>query len=248
VAYLDSGQSAELNWLVSPELSSLTLDDGAGPIDVLLQTIDGEGSIVVSPAATTTYTLIGTGSLGSESVEVEITVDEAAVINSFVSNVAEASPGSNITLVWDVANGSSVTIDNGIGAVDPVSGSVIVPVNEETTFTLTATNSQGPVTESVTITLADASLPVAHWRVGEAAGEKNGSVLIGEGGSRLTVSLLELHLLMSMILHRCPEGPLHQLRSMVQGVGLMSVVTMVSEEIQLALLLFGSKEIWSSQI
>ena len=66
VAYLDSGQSAELNWLVSPELSSLTLDDGAGPIDVLVQTIDGEGSIVVSPAATTTYTLIGTGSLGSE--------------------------------------------------------------------------------------------------------------------------------------------------------------------------------------
>ena len=183
VAYLDSGQSAELNWLVSPELSSLTLDDGTGPIDVLVQTIDGEGSIVVSPAATTTYTLIGTGSLGSESVEVEITVDEAAIINSFVSNVAEASPGSNITLVWDVANGSSVTIDNGIGAVDPVSGSVIVPVNEETTFTLTATNSQGPVTESVTITLADASLPVAHWRVGEAAGEKDGSVLIGEGGS-----------------------------------------------------------------
>ena len=183
VAYLDSGQSAELDWLVSPELSSLTLDDGTGPIDVLVQTIDGEGSIVVSPAATTTYTLIGTGSLGSESVEVEITVDEAAVINSFVSNVAEASPGLNITLVWDVANGSSVTIDNGIGAVDPVSGSVVVPVNEETTFTLTATNSQGPVTESVTITLADASLPVAHWRVGEAAGEKDGSVLIGEGGS-----------------------------------------------------------------
>ena len=183
VAYLDSGQSAELNWLVSPELSSLTLDDGTGPIDVLVQTIDGEGSIVVSPAATTTYTLIGTGSLGSESVEVEITVDEAAVINSFVSNVAEASPGSNITLVWDVANGSSVTIDNGIGAVDPVSGRVVVPVNKETTFTLTATNSLGPVTESVTITLADASLPVAHWRVGEAAGEKDGSVLIGEGGS-----------------------------------------------------------------
>jgi len=50
-------------------------------------------------------------------------------------------------------------------------------------FTLTATNSQGAVTKSVTIALADVSLPVAHWRVGEAVGEKNGSVLIGEGGS-----------------------------------------------------------------
>lgn len=183
VAYLDSGQSVELNWLVSPELRSLTLDNGTGPIDVLAQTIGGEGSIMVSPTATTTYTLIGIGSLGSESLEVKITVDEAAVINAFVSSVAEASPGSNITLFWDVTNGSNVTIDNGIGAVDAVSGSVTVPVNEETKFALTATNSQGAVTKSVTITLADASVPVAHWRVGEAVGEKNGSVLIGEGGS-----------------------------------------------------------------
>jgi hypothetical protein len=183
VAYLDSGQSVELNWLVSPELRSLTLDNGTGPIDVLAQTIGGEGSIMVSPTATTTYTLIGIGSLGSESLEVEITVDEAAVINAFVSSVAEASPGSNITLFWDVTNGSNVTIDNGIGGVDAVSGSVTVPVNEETKFALTATNSQGAVTKSVTITLADASVPVAHWRVGEAVGEKNGSVLIGEGGS-----------------------------------------------------------------
>ena len=183
VTYLDSGESAQLNWLVSPELSSLTLDDGTGPIDVLAQTIDGEGSIIVSPTATTTYALTGVGSFGSESLEIAIAVDESAVINSFVSSVAEASPGSNITLFWDVTNGSNVTIDNGIGAVDPVSGSVIVPVNEEMMFTLTATNSQGAVTKSVTITLAYVSLPVAHWRVGEAVGEKNGSVLIGEGGS-----------------------------------------------------------------
>ena len=183
VTYLDSGESAQLNWLVSPELSSLTLDDGTGPIDILAQTIDGEGSIMVSPIVTTTYTLTGVGSLGSESLQIAIAVDESAVINSFVSSVAEASPGSNITLFWDVTNGSNVTIDNGIGTVDPVSGSVIVPVNEEMMFTLTATNSQGAVTKSVTITLADVSLPVAHWRVGEAVGEKNGSVLIGEGGS-----------------------------------------------------------------
>lgn len=182
-AYVDSGQSAELTWLVSPELISLTLDDGTGPVDVLPQTVDCEGSISVSPTATTTYTLTGTGALGTESIEVEITVDEPAVINSFTSNVTEASPGSNVTLSWDVANGSSVVIDNGIGEVDVVSGSVIALVNEGTTFTLTASNSQGAVTESVTITLSNASSPVAHWKVGEAAGEKDGMILIGEGGA-----------------------------------------------------------------
>lgn len=181
-AYVDSGQSAELTWVVSPELGSLTLDDGTGPIDVLPQTVDCEGSITVSPTATTTYTLTGTGSLGTETLEVEITVDEPAVINSFSSNVTEASPGSNVTLSWDVSNGSTVVIDNGIGEVNSVSGIVLVPIDEETTFTLTASNSQGQVTETVTITLTDASLPVAHWKVGEAAGEQDGMILVGEGG------------------------------------------------------------------
>ncbi len=182
-AYLDSGQSAELTWLVSPGLTALTLDDGAGPVDVLAQTIDCEGSLEVSPTATTTYTLTGTGPLGSESLEVLVTVDEAAVINSFTSNVTEVSPGSNVTLSWDVTNGSTVTIDNGIGEVDSGSGSVIVPVDEETTFTLTASNSQGNVTGSVTITLVDATGPVAHWKVGEAPGELDGDILVGEGGA-----------------------------------------------------------------
>ena len=183
VLYLDSGQSAELNWLVSPELSSLTLDDGTGPIDVLAQTTDGEGSLMVSPTVTTTYTLTGTGGLGTESLEVEITVDEAAVINSFTSNAAEVSPGSNVILSWNVTNGSNVVLDNGLGPVDPVSGSVIVPVNEETTFILTAANSQGSVTETITIKMADATSPVAHWKVGESAGEQDGTILRGEGSS-----------------------------------------------------------------
>jgi hypothetical protein len=181
-AYLDSGQSAELTWLVSPELTALTLDDGTGPVDVLTQTMDGEGGIMVSPTVTTTYTLTGTGPLGTETLEVGITVDEAAVINSFTSNADAVSPGSNVTLSWDVTNGSTVVIDNEVGEVDATGGSVIVPVNEETTFTLTASNSQGEVTDSVTISLTNPSLPVAHWKVGEAPGEQDGMILVGEGG------------------------------------------------------------------
>jgi hypothetical protein len=182
-AYVDSGQSAELTWLVSPELTSLTLDDGTGPVDVLPQTVDCRGAMSISPTATTTYTLTGTGSRGTESLEVEIAVDEPTVINSFTSNETEVSPGSNVTLFWDVTNGSTVVIDNGIGEVDPVSGSVIALIAEETTFTLTATNSQGTVTETLTISLTSATGPVAHWKVGEAVGEQDGSVLVGEGGA-----------------------------------------------------------------
>ncbi|MDB4356642.1 LamG domain-containing protein [Akkermansiaceae bacterium] len=93
VAYLDGGQSAELTWLVSPELTSLTIDDGTGPIDALGDTTDCLGSLTVSPTATTTYTLTGEGPLGMETLEVQIVVDEAAVIDSFTSNFSKVFGG-----------------------------------------------------------------------------------------------------------------------------------------------------------
>ena len=184
VPYLDSGQSAELSWLVSPELTSLTIDDGTGPVDVLGNTTECRGSLTVSPTATTTYTLTGVGPLGAESLEVEIIVDEAAVIDRFTSNFSEVSVGGQLSLSWEVTNGTTVEIDNGVGVVDAISGSVTVSVTEDTTFTLSATNSQGTVTEEVSVTviiLDDPSL-VAHWKVGEAEGETEGMTLISESG------------------------------------------------------------------
>ncbi|MDA7629878.1 LamG domain-containing protein [Akkermansiaceae bacterium] len=184
VPYLDGGQSAELTWLVSPELTSLTIDDGTGPIDALGDTTDCLGSLTVSPTTTTTYTLTGEGPLGMETLEVQIVVDEAAVIDSFTSNFSQVSVGGELTLSWEVTNGITVEIDNGVGAVDIVSGSTTVVINEDTTFTLSATNSQGTVTEEVSVTvivLADPTL-VTHWKVGEAAGETAGTTLVSESG------------------------------------------------------------------
>lgn len=183
--YLDSGQSAQLSWFVSPALTSLTIDDGTGPVDALPDTVGTDGGVTVSPTTTTTYTLTGTGPLGTDSLEVTITVDEPAAINSFTSDVSTLPAGGTANLSWDVTNGTTVTIDNGVGTVDPVSGSVPVVVENDTTFTLSATNSQGTQTAQVTVTIlvgADPSL-VAHWRVGEADGETNGTTLIAEAGA-----------------------------------------------------------------
>ena len=124
VPYLDSGTSADLSWLVSPALTSLTLDDGTGPVDVLPQTTDCRGGITVSPTVTTTYTLSGTGPVGTESLEVIIVVDEAAVVESFTSNISQVPVGGEVTLSWEVTNGISVEIDNGVGVVDAMAGSV----------------------------------------------------------------------------------------------------------------------------
>ena len=184
VPYLDGGQSGELSWFVSPALSSLTIDDGSGPVDVTADTIDCNGTLSVSPAVSTTYTLTGTGPLGTEALEVTIVVDEPAVVNSFTSSLDVVTVGGSTTLLWDVTNGTTVSIDNGVGAVDAMSGSVDVTLEEATTYTLTATNSQGDVTEEITVGVLVTSEPglLSHWMVGEAAGETDGTSLISESG------------------------------------------------------------------
>jgi hypothetical protein len=184
VPYLDSGTSAELSWLVSPALTSLTIDDGSGPVDALPDTVDYQGGLTVSPTATTTYTLAGTGPLGSESLEVTIVVDEPAVIDTFTSSAESVAQGTFVELTWQVTNGAMVEIDNGVGVVDSQAGAVQVAMIEDTTFTLTATNSLGSVTSQVDVTVEQGLEPtlVAHWRVGETGGEVDGTTLISETG------------------------------------------------------------------
>ncbi|MGI9241035.1 MAG: LamG domain-containing protein [Verrucomicrobiales bacterium] len=185
--YVDSGQSATLSWRGSPVLTELSIDDGSGPVDVLGDTVDGVGSRVVSPTTTTTYTLSGTSPVGTEELEVTIVVDEPAVIDSFTASAGNVSAGATVDLSWVTTNATTVEIDNGVGMVDPISGSVPVVVGSDTTYTLTASNSQGSVTEQVSVTViagADPNL-IAHWRVGEAPGETAGTSLISETGDLL---------------------------------------------------------------
>ena len=58
---------------------------------------------------------------------------------------------SNLT--WSVTDAVSVTIDNGIGSVDLTGTTTVSPITT-TTYTLTASNSAGSVTESVTVTVS----------------------------------------------------------------------------------------------
>jgi len=60
--------------------------------------------------------------------------------------------GASSTLTWTSSGATSVSIDNGIGTVD-ASGSLEVSPLTDTTYTLTASNSTGPKTVSVTITV-----------------------------------------------------------------------------------------------
>ena len=59
--------------------------------------------------------------------------------------------GESATLSWTSTNADTVTINQGIGEVDPT-GSLMVTPEETTTYTITATGPGGTTTDSATVT------------------------------------------------------------------------------------------------
>ncbi len=74
------------------------------------------------------------------------------IINSFTANFTSITEGESATLSWEVNNATSLSINQGIGNV-ALTGSTSVSPIITTTYTLTATNSAGPITAMVTITV-----------------------------------------------------------------------------------------------
>jgi hypothetical protein len=75
------------------------------------------------------------------------------VISTFKVIPSEIELGKTAYLLWNVTDATSVTIDNGIGAVAPTGNRSITPTNT-TIYTLTATSS-ATVTATTTITVTE---------------------------------------------------------------------------------------------
>ena len=80
-------------------------------------------------------------------------IDCPPVINSFTANPSYIQSGQGIVLTWTVNDATTVTLSPGIGSV-PSSGSYNLSPGYTTTYTLTATNSDGSVNASTTVTVA----------------------------------------------------------------------------------------------
>ena len=80
-------------------------------------------------------------------------------VPSVVGAVLSASPtsisaGGSATLTWSTSNATSASIDNGIGAVSPVSGSwMTVSPGVTTTYTLSASGTGGSATAQALVTV-----------------------------------------------------------------------------------------------
>ncbi len=78
-------------------------------------------------------------------------------IVAFSASPTEMKTGESATILWNVTGATSVTIDQGIGNVDTAGTKTLSPT-ETTTYTLTATNSAGTDTQSVTLTVSGLSI------------------------------------------------------------------------------------------
>jgi RHS repeat-associated protein len=137
------GAGATLSW-TSTDADTVSIDNGIGQVPP-------SGSLAVSPTATTTYTITASNASGTatDAATISVLVPPTASISSDRTSIVL---GESVTLAWTASNADTVTIDNGIGQVDP-SGSITVSPSETTTYTITATNAAGSATDSVTISV-----------------------------------------------------------------------------------------------
>jgi hypothetical protein len=116
----------------------------------------GGGSFVVTPPATTTYTITVTGQNNQmQSCAVTVTVNPKEVhpprIIRFTAAPTSIVEGESSSLVWQVENADKVTITT-LGDV-ALTGTHDVSPAQDTTYTLTATNQGGTATQAVTVTV-----------------------------------------------------------------------------------------------
>jgi hypothetical protein len=154
-----AGQSSTLTWTTT-NATSVSIDNGLGAQPL-------NGSLAVSPSATTTYTLTATGSGGTMMRQAMVTVLPLPTI-TFTASPSSITTGQSSTLSWSTSNATSVTIDHGIGA-QATAGSLGVTPSITTTYTLTATGAGGTATAARSVTVSAPSAPQISFTAMPAA-------------------------------------------------------------------------------
>ena len=146
---INAGESSTISYTTS-NATSVTVSPPVGQVG-------SNGSFVVSPTTSTTYTITALGADGSASasctVSVTVNPPNAGVprIIRFTASPTSIIAGEKSTLVWQVENADSVTIDT-LGTVQLTGTQDVSPITTST-YHLVATNKQGSVSAQVTVTV-----------------------------------------------------------------------------------------------
>jgi hypothetical protein len=138
----------------STNATAVAIDQGIGSVGL-------SGTHVVSPTATTNYTITATGAgntTTSCSIGVQVTLGNLPRIVQFSASPMTILSGQSSTLLWIVDNSTSQTITT-LGTV-VAAGSQSVTPTATTTYTLTATNQAGSVTATATVNVTQIPNPI----------------------------------------------------------------------------------------
>ncbi len=92
-------------------------------------------------------------------------------ITSFTASPADFLPGEAVTLTWTISAATSASIDNGVGALTPLTtGSVVVHPTTAVTYTLNASNAVGGATASVALRPYSRPVNAHRWSFNESNG------------------------------------------------------------------------------
>jgi hypothetical protein len=147
---INPGGTSNLSWNVTGA-NSISIDNGIG-------LVNASGTMVVSPATSTVYTVSATNSAGTVTRSAVTMVNSVSsqpvgtppVIIEFSSNPSIINSAGTSNLSWNVTGADSASIDNGIGQVN-ASGTMAVSPATSTTYTIIAANYNSTVTSSTTI-------------------------------------------------------------------------------------------------
>lgn len=140
------GATATLSWS-SEYADACVIEPGIGLVEL-------SGSINVSPAQTTIYTLAATGPGGTVTVEAPVAVTVPSPILSLSAVPQTITAGQSAILTWNSANADTLWLEPGLGAVAP-SGSLSVSPTQTTTYTITGSGPGGTTLEQTTVSVTD---------------------------------------------------------------------------------------------
>lgn len=158
-AALISGQSATLNWS-SQNATDCTIDQGIGKVQP-------QGSLSVTPAANTSYTLNcqGAGGAATSNVAVAVTAPAppppAAPTSTIAAAPVSVEKGTASTLTWSSKNATACDLQPGIGPVQP-QGTMAVTPAADTTYTLNCQGAGGVATSTTAVAVTIPPPPVAE--------------------------------------------------------------------------------------
>jgi phosphatidylinositol-3-phosphatase len=151
---VSGGTPAVLNWKTSNATSVSISGVGTSPVD---------GSVSVTPAATTTYTLTATGPGGTTNSSTVVTVTTSGTTGTTAPSVtfgaqpSSVQVGNSAVLSWTTKNATSVSI-SGLG-VFAANGSTNVTPSATTTYTATAQGAGGTAQASTSISVGPPGIP-----------------------------------------------------------------------------------------